>query len=389
MDPNQSFVDSVEEIHEQARQETGLSDFGDASYLETLGHLLRAYDEESRLGPEGRESTRKTLVRCLKSRLYSNDRLARHPECLEVPISKPLLVAGLPRTGTTALHKLMAADPASQALQYFLGCEPDVRPPREEWPRHPGYLSARADLERIYAHAPEIESIHSMQPDEADECRLLFMQDFLGLTFSSNATLPSYESWLLERDMRPSYRRYRDNLKLIGANEPEKRWVLKNSSHLWALEALIEALPDCCIIQTHRSPVELISSISSLVYRMRRISEPEIRKEEVGMQQLDLWSRILEKNMASRQTLSCRILDVHFETFTRDPIGTVKTIHDYFDLSWRAESEQEIRVWADQNRKDQQGVHEYSAREYGLSEALIADRFRAYIEWEKEIRRVG
>jgi hypothetical protein len=226
-----------------------------------------------------------------------------------------------------------------------------------------------------------------MQPGEADECRLLFLQDFLGLTFSSNATLPSYQDWLLDHDMRASYRRYRDNLKLIGANEPEKRWILKNSSHLWTMEALLEALPGSCIVQTHRNPVELIPSISSLVYRMRRISEPEIRKEEVGRQQLDLWARILEKNMASRKSTAYRILDVHFETFTSDPIATFERIYDFFDFHWNSETAGNIRAWAEHNRRDQHVGHEYSAEEYGLSDTLIADRFRAYIEWQGEIRK--
>jgi hypothetical protein len=389
MPPTHSFSDSLDELHEIARQETGLSDFGDPTYLDNLTFLLRCYDEESRLGAEGIESTRATLLNCLTSRLYSNDRIARHPECLDPPLSKPLLVMGLPRTGTTALHKLLAADPNSQALEYWLGCQPEIRPPRAEWPDHPGYQSAARTLARIYAHSPEIESIHSMQPDEADECRLLFLQDFLGLTFSSNASLPSYQDWLLSRDMSKSYLRYRDNLKLIGANEPEKRWVLKNSSHLWAMEALLEALPDCCLVQTHRNPVELISSISSLVYRMRRISEPDIRKEEVGRQQVDVWARILEKNMASRKSLSCRIYDVHFETFTRDPIGTLERIYSFFDLPWSLEVEKNVRTWADRNRKDQHGVHEYSSDEYGLSDELIADRFHAYIDWESQIRHAG
>jgi hypothetical protein len=165
--------------------------------------------------------------------------------------------------------------------------------------------------------------------------------------------------------------------------------VLKNSSHLWAIEALVEALPDVCLVQTHRNPIELISSISSLVYRMRRISEPGIRKQDVGRQQLDLWSRILEKNMASREARPYRIYDVHFESFTRDPIGTLERIYAFFELPWSPETEKNVRAWSEHNRKDQHGVHEYSSHEYGLSDELIADRFSAYIEWESAIRRAG
>jgi LPS sulfotransferase NodH len=389
MAPQSSFLASLDDFHEAACRETALSDFGDPSYLENLECLLRCYDAESQLGEEGRASTRATLVGCLKSRLYTNDRLARRPECSTASLERPLLVMGLARTGTTALHKLLAADPHAQALEYWLGCAPDVRPPREEWPSHPGYRAAAAELQRIYAHSPQIESIHSMQPGEADECRLLFMQDFLSHTFSFNATIPSYESWLFEHDMRASYLRYRDNLRLIGAREPGKRWTLKNSSHLWAMEALLEAIPDCRLVQTHRNPVEFIASISSLVYHMRRISEPEIRKEAVGRQQLDAWARILEMNMISRKRLPNRVFDIHFETFSRDPIGTLRRIYEHFDLLWTLETERNVRAWAEQNRKDQHGAHRYSALEYGIREDEIVERFRDYIEWETEIRHAG
>lgn len=386
---SQGWLEGYDELHRLAEEATGLSDFGAPEYRENLKFLLRCYDDESRLGEEGVESTRATLVNCLKSRLYSVARLAANEECLAAPLVAPLVIMGLPRTGTTALHKLLAADPASQSLEYWLGCQPDVRPPREEWPAHPGYQEASASLARIYAHSPEIESIHSMQPDEADECRLLFLQDFLGLTFSSNATLPSYQEWLLGRDMRGSYLRYRDNLKLIGAREPDKRWVLKNSSHLWAMEALQEGLPGCCIVQTHRNPVELIPSISSLVYRMRRISEPKISKEEVGRQQLDVWARILDKNMDSRRSTQGPILDVHFESFTKNSIATFKRIYAFFDFEWSEESEASIAAWAENNRQHQHGTHDYSAEEYGLSDAMIAERFVDYIEWQEEIRRTS
>ena len=140
-----------------------------------------------------------------------------------------------------------------------------------------------------------------MKAGEADECRLLFMQDFLNVSFSFNATIPSYEAWVLEQEMRPAYARYRDNLKLIGANDRDKRWVLKNSSHLWALPALESTFPDVCLVQTHRNPIEWIASIASLVYKSRLIYEPEVRKQDVGEQQLRQWSRVIDRCRADRR----------------------------------------------------------------------------------------
>ena len=381
-----SFLDSIDLLHDEAKRATGHSDFGDPRYLEALRVLLRSYDEESRLGPQGREATWATLRSHLASRLQSNARFARHTDRMRYSIERPLVVTGLPRTGTTALHKLLAADPDSQCLEYWLGCEPDMRPPRQQWPTHPGHRAAVAVLEGIYAHTPEIEKIHSMQPDEADECRLLFLQDFLGFTYSMNATLPSYEAWLLEQDMRDSFLRYRENLKLIGARESEKRWVLKNSSHLWAMEDLYAALPGACVVHTHRNPVELIPSISSLVHRMRNIYEPGAPKDVVGRQQLNVWARVLELNMASRAAMDMRVFDLHFETFNRDPIGSLRAIYEFFELEWSERVERDVRAWADENRRNQHGEHRYSAEEYGLTDAEIENRFGDYIEWQTKIR---
>ncbi|MBW1882565.1 MAG: sulfotransferase [Deltaproteobacteria bacterium] len=383
------FRATFDELHEIAAGETGLCDFGDSAYRKNLEFLLDCYDRESIFGQAGRLATRQTLITALRGRLYSTHRLAHNPTALAKPILRPLIIAGLPRTGSTALHKLLAADPDSQALEYWLGCEPDSRPARSDWPSHPSYRAAVAALDRIYEGASEFRAAHSMKAGEADECRLLFMQDFLNVSFSFNATIPSYEAWVLEQEMRPAYARYRENLQLIGANESDKRWVLKNSSHLWALPALESTFPDVCLVQTHRNPIEWISSIASLVYKSRCRYEPDVRKRDVGEQQLDQWAKVIERSRADRAGLDCSVHDVHYQHFVRDPIDTIRRIYDRFELPWSPAAEKAIREWADQNRQDQHGVHRYSAAEYGLTEERIADRFSDYIEWEQSILQSG
>jgi hypothetical protein len=382
-----SFRAAFDALHESAARETGLADFGDPAYRGALERLLDAYDRESILSEEGAEATRRVLVRCLVGRLYRTHRLGLHPGCLAQPIERPLVIAGVPRTGSTALHKLLASDPGSQALEHWLGCEPDVRPPRSEWERHPSYRAAVAALDRIYAGSPGMRAAHSMQAGEADECRLLLMQEFVNTSFSFNATIPGYEAWVLEQDLRPVYARYRDGLKLIGAREPEKRWVLKNSSHLWALPALEATFPDVCLVQTHRHPAEWLVSIASLVHQSRRLYEPDVRKQDVGAQALRQWSKVIARCRADRARLRCRALDVHHRHFARDPLGTVRRIYEHFDWPWSAQAESAVRAWAEQNRRGQHGVHRYAAEEYGLGEALIEERFADYIEWQQAVLR--
>lgn len=387
--PTGPFRDAFDTLHERAAERAGCSDFGDAGYREALAQLLAGYDDEAILSEEGRERTLALIVDCLVGRLLANARRAERPECLEAPIERPLVIAGLPRTGSTALHKLLAADPGSQALEYWLARQPAARPASSEWERHPSYRAALDDLRGIYAGSPELLAAHAMRAGEADECRLLFMQEFMSVSFSFNATLPSYERWIFEQDFRPAYARYRDDLKLIGANDPDKRWVLKNSSHLFALPALEETFPDVCLLQTHRNPVTWISSIASVVHKSRTLYEPDVSKEEVGEQQLRQWSRVIDASRRDREKLSCPVVDVHYDHFLADPLGTVRRIYEAFDWPWSPEAERAIRQWADENRQHADGVHVYSADEYGLDEARIVERFGDYIEWEQEILRSG
>jgi hypothetical protein len=161
--------------------------------------------------------------------------------------------------------------------------------------------------------------------------------------------------------------------------------VLKNSAHLWALHALESTFPDACLVQTHRNPVEWISSIASVVHKSRLIYEPEVTKREVGEQQLEQWSRVIERSRVDRQRLSSPVLDIHYRHFVSDPIATVRRIYEHCDWPWSAEAEKSIRAWGDVNRQHQHGEHSYSAQEYGLSEERIVERFSDYIDWEQQI----
>ena len=160
---------AFDSLHELAARETGLDDFGDPAYRDDLAFLLSCYDEQAILGDEGRERTRRTLIDCLASRLLSNRRLREHADCLDRNLERPIVIAGLPRTGSTALHQLIAADPAIQALEYFLGRRPDVRPRRARWSAHPSYRAALEELDRIYASSPELRAAHAMRAGEPDE----------------------------------------------------------------------------------------------------------------------------------------------------------------------------------------------------------------------------
>ena len=239
------FTDAVEQLHEEAIKAANLQDFGDNSYLAGLEVLLHAYDETAQFGDIGRYASFASLVNCLKGRLYSREGIKQHPACLQSAIQRPIFVVGLPRTGTTILHRLLAQLPQNQGLEYWLGSYPMPRPPQDEWSNLPAYQEVEASLDMLDEINPEIKAIHEMTTAGVDECRLLFMHCFANVTFQSSARVPDYETWLYQADFAPAYNYYRQCLQLIGSTSPKKRWVLKDPSHMWAHGYPAQYFPRC------------------------------------------------------------------------------------------------------------------------------------------------
>jgi hypothetical protein len=376
-----SFCASEGSIREAARKATGLDDFGDPDHEEGLRVLLRAYDAESRLNPFGRMMVTGELTRILKNRLSVEHAWKENPAILDTEIRRPVFILGLPRTGTTALHHLLAQDPRNQVLEYWLAAAPSARPPRGEWERDPRFREALRDLRIMYWLDPSLKAIHLMTADGPEECRHLLQQTFTDDTFECNATLPGYSDWYAGHDMRATYRRHRDLLKLIGSSESERRWVLKYPAHLRHLDALLEIYPDACIVQTHRDPGRVLPSLCSLIAGWRGIYEDDPDRRAIGQWQLELWGATMESALeVRRKGDGARFFDLHFDEIVGDPIGAIRRAYAHFGLDLRAEAEDRMRTWHAENPQGKHGVHRYSAEEFGLSDGRMAERFAPYTE---------
>ncbi len=373
------FAESEEWFLDKARRAAGYSDFGDGRFRQHLRVLLRAYDEEARLTPFGRMMVRGELLAILKNRLAVQQAWQRAPQVLEAEIRRPVFILGLPRTGTTALHHLLAQDPANQVLEYWLAAAPGPRPPRVGWERDPRYKSAVRSLRLMYYLDPSLEAIHWMTADGPDECRHLFLQEFLDDTFDSNATIPSYTQWFAQQDMRPSYARHRDILKLIQSTDPSRRWILKYPAHLRHLRILLETYPDACIVQTHRDPARVLPSICSLVSGWRSLYEDGVDRKAVGRWQLEVWAATMERAMAVRQASDPhQFFDIWFQETVSDPVSAIRRMYSHFGFELSREAEERMRAWHEQNPQGKHGLHAYTAEEFGLTYAEIAARFEAY-----------
>ncbi len=258
-------VGSYEDIVAAAQRTTGLTDFGSDLHEEGLRVLVDDLSSpEAGLTPRGNYFQRSEVKSALVGVLLTQSAFTRFPAYADVPIERPVFLMGLPRTGTTALHRYLHADPATQGLEMWLTQYPQPRPPRETWEDDPIFQAMQAGFAAHHVAAPDFMGIHYMDATTVEECWRLLRQTGKSNSYESLANLPRYSQWLQQQSWVDAYERHRANLQLVGLNDPEKRWILKNPSHMTALDALMTVYPDALVVYTHRDPVTCIASSCSL-----------------------------------------------------------------------------------------------------------------------------
>ena len=374
-------VGTVEDLHASASRRTGLTDFGADDYTDGLAVLLDSYAQEAGLTPAGAKATRAFLRGILTARLCSAAAWRAHPECSQIGIDRPVFVTGLPRSGTTALQRLLAADPASQGLEMWLAQVPQPRPPRRTWAENPVFQHIQAGFSRHHDEHPEFMGVHYMAADQVEECWQLLQQSMRSISFETLAHVPGYSAWLRGQDWTGAYRRHRSNLQLIGLHDGDRRWVLKNPSHLFALGALLDVYPDALVIQTHRSPRTAIASACSLAAHASAGWSTTFAGPVIGQTQLDLWARGLSLFTAERATRDpARFYDVRYDDLVADPVGTVEAIYGHFGLPLTGAAADAIRSLAAAARAGGDFAHRYTLEQFGLHGEEVDERFAAYAD---------
>ena len=374
-----SGVGTAAELHAAARRVTGLEDFGDDDYRDGLEVLLESYAAEAGLTETGARVARSFLRGGLAARLLSEAAWRAHPGYAAVSIERPLFVTGLPRTGTTALHRLLAADPAHQGLEMWLTQVPGPRPPRDTWAANPVFQQIQAAYDRHHAEHPEFMGVHFMAADQVEECWQLLRQSMRSVSFECLAHLPAYSSWLRGQDWTGAYRRHHRNLQLIGLPDAGRRWVLKNPSHLFALEALLAVYPDALVIQTHRAPRTAIASVCSLAAQATAGWSETFTGAVIGRDQLELWARGLERFTAVRARHDpARFCDVGYDELAADPVGTAEAIYARLGLTLSGPAADAMRAVQAQNAgRGARPAHRYALSDFGLTGEQVDERFAA------------
>ncbi len=372
-------VGTVEDLHASAVKACGLDDFGgdDDNYIEALTVLLDAYRTEADLTEFGSKMQRFFARNALVARLVSEAAFKQYPQHADVAIERPIFVTGLPRTGTTAVHRLLAADPRHQGLQLWLAEFPQPRPPRETWSENPVFQQLDAQFAQAHAADPDYTGLHFMTPDEVEECWQLLRQSLHSISYETLAHVPSYAQWLAGQDWTKPYRRHRKNLQLIGLNDAEKRWVLKNPSHLFALEALMATYPDALVVQCHRPPETIMASMCSLAQHTTAGWSNTFEGKVIGDDALETWSRGLRLFNAERAKHDpAQFYDLDYSALVADPVAAVADIYRHFGIEMTDDARAAI---ADTDEQSKQGPrapkHTYSLADYGLTAEQVRERF--------------
>lgn len=369
---------SYDEIAAAAVRTTGLDDFGGTAHEEGLRILVDDLaSPEAGLTPLGNGFHRRDVKSALVGRLLTQLRFTEHPEHAEVPIERPVFVVGLPRTGTTALHRLLNADPRHQGLELWLTEYPQPRPPRETWEQDPIFSAMQAAFSEHHVENPEFMGIHYMDATSVEECWRLLRQTGKSISYESLANVPRYSAWLAGQDWTDAYARHKANLQLIGLNDPEKRWVLKNPSHLAALDALMAVYPDALVVCTHRDPVTSIASACSLSAEATAGTSTTFVGETIGRTQLDMLSRSWRSFTESRPRYdAAQFVDVEYDAFVRDPVGTTRGIYDAFGIDRTPEAAAAVEEIDRESRSGgKRPSHRYDLADYGLTEAEVRAAF--------------
>lgn len=370
---------TVDELLATARDKTGLTDYGDEWFTEPLRHLVTALNDEARLSELGHALTHRRLVALLADRLRLRRLQADHPEIRDEQVTVAAEICGLPRTGSTLLHRLLAASrhvtsTLSWETSYplpFPGEGPDAEARKQR---------ARERAELFVQMSPDFGDIHTIEWDGPEEDVILLDRTFTSMSFDSFYRVPSYGTWFRGADQAPAYRELREWLQVLQWQNPARAglpWVLKSPHHLTAVRTVLDTFPGCRIVMTHRSPSAAVPSYASMVTSITRQYSDEVDPVEIGRYWSDRFARTLREFTAVRRETPDRFVDVRFTDMTADPVA--EAVRVTAELGLPAD-EAAFTGYLARNRTQRHGKHTYTAADFGLTDEGLARDFAFYEE---------
>jgi Sulfotransferase family len=376
---------SGERLIEVACERTGLDDFGGDTFRLGLDRLVDGLTAEARLNPVGEAMAPEVLLTHLVNRLEITDWHRRHPEIAAADVTPPVVMIGMGRTGTTILHDLLGQDPANRIPRTWEVDRPCPPPERAAADTDPRIAEVQAHIDALDQLHPEFKTMHPTGALLGQECICITGSEFASLIFLSQFSLPSYLRWLTrEADLAPAYRWHRRFLQLLQWRDPAERWVVKSGAHLWALPALVAEYPNATMIQTHRDPLRVIASISSLFATVRRTGSSDVTIAAVAHEWTDSILDALDRAVDARQDGTIppdRVVDLDYVAFVADPLAAVRDLYDRWGVELTPATEGRMGAFLADHGQNQHGAHRYSWADTGLPVDEIRERARRYQEY--------
>jgi Sulfotransferase family len=373
----------VGELMAAAEAATGMSDWGtDRTFrigLDKLAESMNGMDAPEALV----QQAGMRLTGSLMTRLHFVEDAKRHPEILDEKIERPLVIVGLPRTGTTITYDLLALDPAARAPRNWEFAMPWPAPEIATWDTDPRI----AQLDAIFAHllqgAPKLADIQDIEARACAECNLAFTHHFASTQFPAEWGMISYGKWLRENPAVPGrYATHKRLLQQLQWKGPRGRWTLKSPEHLCTIEELLEAFPGACLVWTHRDQVSAFSSLSSMLNEFRKAAGVKNDPIAVGRYVMDTWSTALEHATDVRDRkpeVDRTVIDISHQEVIADRVEVVKRIHRYFKLPFSAEHEAALHGAAMKTISRRFGKHTHEPADFGITREEVHSLLPKYL----------
>ena len=371
-------------LAEAQQRAGGLDDLGSGPFIDPLNRLLESLEKEAQLNTIGRIIAKERILGHTVNRLgYVEDR-KRFPEIALETITKPVFIIGLPRTGTTILHDILAQDPSSRAPLTWETMFPSPPPEAATFHSDPRIAQCAATFPDIDALIPGFKAMHPMGATLSQECVTMMGETMCTPLFHNQFRVPSYQDWLDEEaDLSHVYDFHRKQLQHLQSRHRRDRWVLKTGAHMWGLEHLLAIYPDARIVFTHRDPVQSMTSYASLTSLVRSMGSDHVDRKKIAADWTQRLERVLMHAIGIRRDNEypdAIFYDMHFSDFVKDQYAVVENIYQALGLEMTSEAAGKMRAFIDDNPKGKHGVHQYTPEEYGVDPNRVRQVFSNYLE---------
>ena len=371
----------LHDLLDEAQQKTGYDDFGSREFMQPLAVLLDSYTHEAALSFIGRIAMRQDILHTLKTHLQIEADYQNNPGLFDTSVRSPVFIIGLPRSGTTLLHNLLAMHRGLRAPEgwevMFPSPPPGAVPDRTD----PRVSRAQKRMQQLYWLAPEFKVIHPLDARLPQECIAITSYAFMSDAFLTLCHVPGYQRWLDTADAEPAYRYHHRFLQYLQGGDNQIQWILKAPAHLFFLDTILRIYPDARFIYMHRNPIEVLPSVANLTRVLRSAFSDRTDAQAIGQEVLVYWSRATDK---AREVLDqlpdrqARCLHIYYQDVSCQPLVTLRKIYQYLGHEMTHATERHVQAYLHRHPKNEFGRHRYSLAQFGLDAGEIDTQFSRY-----------